>query len=474
MLRGASKSRIASGVAVVSIAARPFPCPHGRCIYCPGGGETPQSYVERSPIVIRGSKLNYDPYLQVTQRLMDFSSIGVHPSKVELIIMGGTFNAQPFDYQEWFVKRALDAMNSYMGPEVRSRSLIEAQELNETSSVRCVAMTLETRPDWAMEGHVDKMLYLGFTRVELGVQSIYEDVLERVRRGHSTLDTVVATRILKDSAYKVGYHLMPGLPGSDLDRDLEALRTVLSDPSFRPDMLKIYPTLVIPGTPLYDMWKRGEYEGLTDEEFEEFLRKALPMMPRWIRLQHVQRDIPGDFIAAGPKRRNLRQIVEEKLLKSGIKVEEIRFREAGRVAHKGLSPDYSSTRIEVIEYEASGGIEFFLSVIDKNDVLIGILRLRIPSPLAHRWEVDERTSLIRELHVYGRMVPIGVSPKEEAQHRGYGASLMKEAERISSELGVKKILVISGIGAREYFRRMGYKKVKGSFYMGKDLSEGCS
>jgi elongator complex protein 3 len=189
-----------------------------------------------------------------------------------------------------------------------------------------------------------------------------------------------------------------------------------------------------------------------------------------VRLQHVQRDIPEDFIAAGPKRRNLRQIVEEKLLKSGIKVEEIRFREAGRVAHKGLSPDYSSTRIEVIEYEASGGTEFFLSVVDRNDVLIGLLRLRIPSPLAHRWEVDERTSLIRELHVYGRMVPIGMSPGEEAQHRGYGSNLVREAERISLELGMKRIIVISGIGAREYFRKLGYKKLKGSFYMGKDLS----
>lgn len=469
--RGASKSRIASGVAVVSIAARPFPCPHGRCLYCPGGGNTPQSYVERSPVVMRGAELNYDPYLQVIRRLRDFSKLGVHPSKVELIVMGGTFNAQPFDYQEWFVKRALDAMNSYMGPERPSESLLEAQEINETSSVRCVAMTLETRPDWAMEEHVDRMLYLGFTRVELGVQSPFDDVLLSVRRGHSARDVSRATRVLKDSAYKVGYHLMPGLPGSDLDRDLEALKTVLEDPSLRPDMLKIYPTLVVPGTPLYEMWRRGEYEAISDEEFVEYLVKAIPLLPRWVRLQHVQRDIPEDLIAAGPRRRNLRQIVEETLVSRGVKIEEVRFREAGRVSHKGIEPDYDSVRMEILEYEASGGVEFFLSLVDRNDVLVGILRLREPSPLAHRWEVDSRTSLIRELHVYGWMVPVGERPGPHAQHRGYGAMLLREAERISvEEIGARRIVVIAGIGAREYFRKFGYGKIRGSFYMGKELS----
>lgn len=469
--RGASRSRIASGVAVVSIAARPFPCPHGRCLYCPGGGRTPQSYVERSPVVMRGSRLDYDPYLQVTRRLQDFSRSGVHPSKVELIIMGGTFNAQPFDYQEWFVKRALDSMNSYMGPERISRNLLEAQELNEVSSVRCVAMTLETRPDWAMEDHVDRMLYLGFTRVELGVQSPFDDVLLRVGRAHTVGEVRRATRVLRDAAYKVGYHLMPGLPGSDLDRDLEALRMIIEDPSFRPDALKIYPTLVIRDTPLERMWERGEYRGMTDEEFEEYLMRALPMLPRWMRLQHVQRDIPEEFIIAGPRRRNMRQLVEEALMARGIKIEEMRFREAGRVSHKGIEPDYDSVRMEILEYEAGGGTEFLLSLVDRRDVLMGILRLRDPSPLAHRWEVDDRTSLIRELHVYGQMVPIGEAPGPHAQHRGYGAMLVREAERISSEeMGAKKVLVIAGIGAREYFRRLGYRKLPGSFYMWKELA----
>ncbi|MCS7103723.1 MAG: tRNA uridine(34) 5-carboxymethylaminomethyl modification radical SAM/GNAT enzyme Elp3, partial [Candidatus Korarchaeum sp.] len=312
---------------------------------------------------------------------------------------------------------------------------------------------------------------LGFTRVELGVQSPFDDVLLAVRRGHTVSDVRRATRMLKDSAYKVGYHLMPGLPGSDLDRDLEALKLVLEDPSFKPDMLKIYPTLVIPGTPLHEAWERGEYRGITDEEFREYLMKAIPMLPRWVRLQHVQRDIPDELIAAGPRRRNLRQIVEETLVSIGVKIGEIRFREAGRTSYKGTEPDYDSVKTEVLEYEANGGTEFFLSLVDSNDVLMGILRLRKPSPLAHRWEIDERTNLIRELHVYGQMVPIGEMPGPHAQHRGYGAMLIREAERISlEEIRARKILVISGIGAREYFRKLGYRRVAGSFYMGKELS----
>ena len=462
---------MASGVAVVSIVARPYPCPHGRCIYCPGGGETPQSYVDRSPVVMRGRRLGYDPYLQVTDRLRDFVEAGFTPSKVELIVMGGTFNAQPFSYQEWFVKRAFDAMNSFFSEPVVSESLLEAHEMNEGAKVRCVALTLETRPDWAKEDHVDKMLYLGFTRVEVGVQSPFDDVLEKVRRGHTIRDAIEATGILKDAAYKVGYHLMPGLPGSDLDRDLEALRLVFEDPQFKPDMLKIYPTLVIPGTPLHEMWKRGEYKPLTEEETLEFLMKALQIIPKWVRLQHIQRDIPGEYIAAGPKRRNLRQIAEQILWEKGFKIREIRFREAGRVSHKGLKPDYDSVMLKTVEYEASGGTEFFLSVVDKNDVLMGLLRLRHPSPLAHRWEVDEKTALIREVHVYGPQLPVGERPRDEAQHRGYGRWLVREAERIArEELDVKKVLVISGVGARNYFRKLGYRRLKGSFYMVKELA----
>ncbi len=470
-LRPVRRARVASGVAIVPVMARPYPCPHGRCIYCPGGGQTPQSYVDRSPTVMRAAKVNYDPFKQVWMRLQQHLMAGFFPSKVEMIVMGGTFTAMPFPYQEWFIKRAFDALNSFPGDEIPSNNLLEAHALNESAKARCVALTIETRPDWAKEEHVDKMLYLGATRVEIGVQSPFDDVLERVKRGHTVKDVVEATRILKDAGYKVCYHLMPGLPGSDLDRDVEAFRLVFEDPRFRPDMLKIYPTLVIEGTELYEMWKRGEYRGLSEEETLEYLIRVYRIMPRWVRIQHVQRDIPEEYILDGPKRRNLRQMVEQYLERRGEKINEIRYREVGHAMARGVKPNYRSVRLERIDYEASGGHEVFLSIVDDKDVLMGVLRLRIPSVLAHRWEVDERTSIIREIHVYGPLVPVGERPNEGAQHRGFGKWLMEEAERIAvEEFDSKKMLVISGVGARNYFRKLGYERLKGSFYVTKNLS----
>ncbi len=470
-LRPVRRARVASGVAIVPVMARPYPCPHGRCIYCPGGGQTPQSYVDRSPTVMRAAKVNYDPFKQVWVRLQQHLMAGFFPSKVEMILMGGTFTAMPFPYQEWFVRRAFDALNSFPGDEIRSGSLLEAHALNESAKARCVALTIETRPDWAKEEHVDRMLYLGATRVEIGVQSPFDDVLERVRRGHTVHDVIESTRILKDAGYKVCYHLMPGLPGSDLDRDIEAFRLIFEDPDFRPDMLKIYPTLVLPGTPLYEMWRRGEYRGLTEEEALEYLIKVYRLLPRWVRIQHVQRDIPEEYIAAGPRRRNLRQMVERYFLERGERINEIRYREVGHALARGVEPNYDSIRLERIDYEASSGYEVFLSLVDDNDVLMGVLRLRKPSVLAHRWEVDERTAIVREIHVYGPLVPVGEPPGDRAQHRGFGRWLMSEAERIAvEELDARRMLVISGVGARNYFRKLGYELIGGSFYVAKELS----
>jgi len=467
------RSRVASGVAVVAVMAKPYPCPHGRCIYCPGGGELPQSYVDASPVVVRAEKVGYNPYKQVQMRLKQIEAMGFKPSKVELIIMGGTFTATPLEYQEWFIKSCFDAMNDYPnGVGSRSSSLEEAHLRNERAEARCVALTIETRPDWAKERHIDNMLHLGATRVEIGVQSIYEDVLRIVERGHTVKDVIEATRLLKDSGFKVCYHLMPGLPNSDFNRDLEMFKRVFSDSCFMPDMLKIYPTLVIGGTKLYEMWLKGEYHPLEEDEAIELLVEAYQHMPRWVRIQHVQRDIPASYIKAGVRRRNLRQLVEKEIERRGLKNPDIRYREVGRALVRGKRPNYDAVRVLRTDYEASEGIEIFLSAEDvDNDVLIGVLRLRIPSEKAHRWEVDSSTAIVREIHVYGLQVPIGERHGEEAQHRGFGKTLLKTAEKIASEeFDKKKILVISGVGAREYFRKQGYTLLDNSLYMVKEIT----
>lgn len=467
-------TRVLSGVTVVAIMTKPFPCPHGKCAYCPGGPEygTPQSYIGNEPALMRGLQTSFNPYLQMYLRLNQYKAIGHVPSKVEVIVMGGTFTATPLDYQEWFITSIYEAANRYPGPMPKEfPSLEEAQLRNETASIRIIGLTIETRPDWCKEKHVDNMLRFGATKVELGIQSIYDEVLDVVDRGHSVKDSIDATRILKDAGYKVVYHIMLGLPGSDIDKDINMIREIFENPLFRPDMLKIYPTVVVEGTKIYEMWRKGVYRALTDEEAIELIAKSYKYIPKWVRIIRIQRDIPAQLIIAGPKKANLREFVEKRVLEMGTTINEIRFREVGRQEmYRGIKPDYVEIVKEV--YEASQGIEIFLSAEDrKNNIVIGILRLRIPSEYAHRLEIDSKTAIIRELHVYGPQIPVNMRYDYGWQHKGWGYKLLRTAEEIARyEFSCIKILVLSGIGAREYYRRWGYKKPPNSYYMAKDLN----
>ncbi len=444
--------RTASGVSVITVVAKPAPCP-GTCIYCPKGNNAPQSYTGLEPAIQRGIRNDYDPFLQTKDRLNQYKLTGHPTDKVEVIILGGTFLALDKEYQEWFTKRILDALN---GKE--SVSLEGAQRLNEAARHRCVGITLETRADYSFEKHIDQMLKLGMTRVEIGVQSIYPEVLEKIKRGHTVEDVVKATQLAKDSCLKCTYHVMPGL-FVDFKKDLSQFKTLFQDPKFRPDSLKIYPTLVVEGTRLYEIWKKNEYKPLTDEEGVKILSEAMRYIPKYCRVIRVQRDISSNKIVAGIRKSNLRELVEKECEKKGIKIREIRYREVGHKIDKGILPYIDSVKLCRSDYDASNGKEIFLSFEDvKNDILIGFLRLRIPYK-PFRKEIDEKTGLVRELHVYGQTVPIGSIKKQAWQHKGFGNRLLKESEKIAKEeFNMKKMVVISGIGTRKYYEKFGYKK----------------
>jgi len=468
-------SRVLSGVTVVAVMTTPYPCPHGKCAYCPGGPEygTPQSYYGDEPALMRALRVGYDPYEQVRVRLRQYEYLGYRPSKVDVIVMGGTFTALPEDYQEWFVTSLFEAFNRY--PEDRPKklpSLEEAQLRNETANIRVVGLTFETRPDHISEYVVNRLLYLGGTRVEIGVQSIYDDILKIVERGHTVKETIKATQLLKDSGFKVVYHIMPGLPGSNFERDLEMVKELFDNPDFRPDMLKIYPTLVVKGTKLYQWWVEGKYKALSDEEAVELISEMYRYIPKWVRIMRIQRDLPVQYIEAGPKKGNLRELVELRALSKGIKINEIRFREVGRSL---LLKGKKLTNVEVLvtEYEASGGVEVFISAEDtRNDVLVGLLRLRIPSEKAFRPEINGKTAIVRELHVYGPQLPVGERPSDiDTQHLGVGVKLLRKAEEVAySKYDKRKVLILSGIGVREYYRRLGYWRERNSPYMTKLLT----
>ncbi|MDZ7702128.1 MAG: tRNA uridine(34) 5-carboxymethylaminomethyl modification radical SAM/GNAT enzyme Elp3 [Halobacteriales archaeon] len=466
--------RTASGVSPVAIMTSPAPCPHGKCLYCPGGPgsefSSAQAYTGHEPAAARGAQNDYDPYGQVTLRLHQLRQIGHPVDKVELILMGGTMTARSADYQEWFVKRALEAMNEYdvnaeprpaegesFAPatdEYEFRYLEDVVAANETADVRCIGTTFETKPDWCDPEQVDRMLRLGGTKVEVGVQTTYDEVNRAMHRGHGVDASLDANRRLRDAAFKVGFHMMPGQPGMSPEMNREDFRRLFDDPAWRPDYLKIYPTLVVRGTATYDMWRRDEYEPLTNEAAAELVADIKADLPRYVRLQRVQRDIPADFIDAGVWKSNLRQLARERLAERGERCDCIRCRDVG---HNDAEP--GRVELDVLEYEAAGGTEQFIELHDPDqDLLVGFCRLRFPGEPVRR-EL-EGAALVRELHVYGSEVGVGREGADgQHQHRGHGRQLLAEAERLAAEAGYGRVAVISGIGAREYYReQLGYRQ----------------
>ncbi len=464
-------TRTISGVTVIAAMTQPWRCPHdGPCAYCPGGPleGVPQSYTGHEPAAMRGIQNEYDPYMQVKSRIEQLEAIGHVVDKVELIIMGGTFPSMPLEYQENFVKGCLDAIIG-----ARTAGLEEAKKRAETSTIRNVGITVETRPDWAKKNHMDHMLSMGVTRVELGVQNVYDDIYLHVKRGHTVKDVAEATQILKDSGLKIVYHLMPGLPKSDFERDMNGFRTIFTDSRFKPDMIKIYPCLVLKGTKAYEWWKNGEYTPYSTEKAAKLVAEVKKIIPKWIRVMRVQRDIPSGLVEAGVKKSNLRQLALEKLEQAKQRCRCIRCREVGhRWLKDKIKPNLKEIQISAVKEEASEGIDVFISAEDPvNDVLVGYLRLRIPSENACRPEIIAvPSSIVRELRVYGSLVPVGKHVARAWQHKGYGGILLSEAERASKEeFDRRKVVVISALGTKRYYMRFGYKY--DGPYMSKTLEE---
>jgi elongator complex protein 3 len=454
--------RTISGVAVVAVMTSPHDCPHGKCEYCPGGVEkgTAQSYTGREPAALRAAQWNFNPHDQVSARIRQLEAIGHPTDKIDLIIMGGTFTARDADYQRHFAKRCFDAMNG-----ADSTTLGDAQAVNETAMHRCVGLTVETRPDCFYEPQVDMALELGATRVELGVQTLNDTVLEAMRRGHGSAESAKASRVARDAGMKVAYHMMPGLPGETTGTDMATFRRLFSDENFKPDMLKIYPTLVIDGTGLHRMWKSGEYHPYSQDELVKLLADIKQELPKWVRIQRIQRDIPVQLIEAGSMKSHIRELAQRELDSRGKKCRCIRCREAGHNYLRGR--DAGTPELLVEKYPASGGTEYFVSFEDSEmDILVGFARLRIPSESAHRPEMSG-SSIIRELRTVSQQLPLSKREDSSWQHRGLGEKLIDRCLELSADEGKESMLVMSGVGAREYYRKLGFER--NGPYVGKKI-----
>ena len=455
-------TRTISGVSVIAIMTKPLPCP-GKCVYCPGQDSQPnqkvaQSYTGHEPAAMRSIHNNYDPYEQVQSRIRDLEAIGHIVDKIDLVCMGGTILSTPIEYQEEFIKGAYEGVIG--GKAV---SLDEAKKLAENSKRRLIGLTIETRPDYCTEPYVDMMLNYGATRVEIGIQTVLDDVYKKVNRGHTTQDSIDAIRIAKDAGLKINAHMMPNLPGSNYSKDLEMFDVLFSSPDYRPDMLKIYPCVVIKGTVLYDWWKEGKFAPYSLDELIELIASVKQKIPSYVRIQRIMRDIPAFLIEAGCKKSNLRQLIHKRLEEHNSKCNCIRCREYGIVKKSKVCDEHIFEDVKLYrhDYEASNGQETFLSYENKKeDYLVAYLRLRKPSEYAHRPELnDGKTMIVREVKVVGELVPIDKKPlrSTQIQHRGFGKQLMVNAEKIAVEdFDSNKLAVISGIGVRNWFYELGY------------------
>lgn len=446
------KIRTRSGVAVVAVLTKPYPCP-GKCLYCPGEKGMPKSYLSNEPAVMRAISMKFNPYRQVQNRLASLSFNGHSTDKIELIVMGGTFSYLPKNYQKKFIAECFRAANEF-GNKNYNRynryNFYNQLKRNENAKHRIVGLTLETRPDYVDEKEIVNFRELGCTRVELGVQNIFDPILKLNNRGHNVSETVKATRTLKDAGFKINYHIMPGLPGSTPERDLDMFKSLFESPLFQPDMLKIYPAVVLKDSPLYHTWLEKKYSPMTNSELERLiLRIKNEVIPPYVRINRLIRDVPTTSVIAGPTISNLRQKIAEK-----SRCRCIRCREVGM--HYDIKEKIMLHRID---YAASDGKEIFLEFVssDKNK-LFALLRLRIPSFQENNISVLKNAAIIREVHTYGQVAPLNTRGKSSPQHMGLGKKLMQEAERITrKEFGIKKIAVISGIGARQYYRKLGYR-----------------
>ena len=439
--------RSISGVTPLTVVLAPRKCNHGTCIYCPGGEYVPQSYTDKSPAIMRAMKLAYDPYKQVKNRLNVLKLMKHQTNKIEIIILGGTFLQYPKNYKYNFIKKIFDALN-----DQPSKNLQGAKKINETAEHRCVAMCIENRPDNCADKEIKEMLEFGCTRVEIGVQMPDDELYRKTNRGHKVHDVIEATERLKNAGFKLGYHIMPGLPGSNKEKDLKLFKLIFEDEKFRPDQLKIYPCQVVEDSPLAKTYKLIKYKPYTQEETKKILSKMMKMIPDYCRVMRIMREFPKEKLIEGLEKLDLRKDIEEEFRNKGLKIKEIRMREVG-FNQKNLNLD---VKIKIIEYNASNGKEFFLEFVNKNDILFGLLRLRISNKIA----------IIRELHIYGQALNLG-EEGFDSQHLGLGKMLMQKAEEIAKKKGFKKLSVISGVGVREYYRKLGYK-LEGD-YMEKDL-----
>ena len=460
--------RSLSGVTTVTVLTKPYPCP-GECIFCPDDEALPKSYLKLEPGAARAYENQFDPYLQVSSRLASYQAIGHPTSKIELLILGGSWTAYPEEYQAWFIQRCLDALN-----EQESKTLEEAQTINETGKHRNVGLVVETRPDEINPAGLAVMRKMGVTKVQIGAQSFDDQILRINKRGHSAYTTLQATALLRAAGFKVVMHWMPNLLGATIESDEEDFSRMWVN-GYCPDEIKIYPTQLVEKSRLYQYWLKGSYTPYTTEELINLIANIKPLIPEYSRVNRVIRDIPASYIMAGNKRSSLRQDIHQELARRGQNCRCIRCREV-----RSTNIQEETLILDDLVYHPHFSEEHFLNYSTRDDHLVGYLRLSFPEPTGKEaLSVYEQVwthipelhgcAIIREVHIYGQSLAFGIEKNGAAQHVGLGSNLIEKAAQLAKEKGFKKLAVIAAIGTRKYYQERGFSG--GELYMIRDLEE---
>jgi len=455
--------RTLSGVTTLTVLTKPHPCP-GECVFCPTIEGMPQSYLPDEPGARRGLENEFDPYRQVASRLKALHDVGHPTEKIELLILGGSWSAYPKDYREWFLRRCFEAMNGENPLDDQGDvPLYEVQARNVNAEKRNVGLVIETRPDLINAEELKLLRKQGVTKIQIGIQSMNDEILEKNKRGHDSATTLKATALLREAGFKITAHWMPNLLGSTPDLDKEDFKRLWEESGVNPDELKIYPCQLLNSAPLYGIWQDGDYEPYDETTLLNLLADIKTMVPRYCRINRVIRDIPSTNVIEGSRNTSLRQDVAVEMARRGTKCECVRCREireqrmeAGELVYDDFS------------YQAAGAEEHFLSYNTADDKLAGFLRLSLPND-DNALDIDDLkdAAIIREVHVYGQSLEVGTEQEGMAQHAGIGKALIAHAERIAKDHGYQKIAVIAAVGTRAYYAGRGFEL--GELYMVKPV-----
>ncbi len=449
--------RTLSGVTTVTVLTKPYPCP-GKCVFCPTDVRMPKSYLPDEPGARRALEHGFDPFTQVSARIQALEAVGHPTDKIELLILGGTWSSYRRDYQDWFIRRCLEAMNG-----VESASLEEAQALNETAVHRNVGLVIETRPDHVDPAELIWLRRLGVTKVQMGAQSLDDRILALNQRGHTVAETHQAVELLRMGGFKIVLHWMPNLLGATPESDQADFARLWQ--GLCPDEIKIYPCQLLANADLFAHWQRGEYRPYTTPELVNLIAEIKPTIPSYCRVNRVIRDIPSTNVVEGNKRTSLRQDVQDELLRRGTVCACIRCREVRKQTF-----DPKELRMEDLVYQADGAEEHFLSFVTPDDKLAGFLRLSLPGDRPARLGLTDLAgaAMIREVHVYGQSLAVGMEQTGAAQHSGLGTRLLLQAEQTARAAGYQRMAVISAIGTRRYYLDRGFER--GELYLVKSLT----